>query len=361
MAQRFSSFFECLVVSVLFSSATGCSESSSLDDLRVDVGLKTAALSVCNETVPPDRNVDGIPAYEQCPAAESSAIYSNNGVDTSTTKMGSDWYETQYDNGYQCTEFVVRYMYFKWKVKWLPDEDAGFWCDKQPPADSGIALTMTPVHGDIMVFAPNTCGSDDEGHVGLVDQVNGSKLVVVEENDARRGDVMMSCGKCFLHVVANDGSGGPASAGAAGASGPASGSGAAGSPGAAGASASGAAGASSGTADDGAPNKRPPPPPTAADGAAAPSGGSAGRGAIAPPTATVPMTPSAGRSGSTSSASTSAADGGSAVASSATNSAPAGGCSVACVGGEQNLSLPIALALSLLCGVRLRARRRQHA
>src|SRR5580700_5828697 len=70
-----------------------------------DVGRVSEAIDVCSETVPANRNVDGIPAYAQCSAAANSAIYSDNGVNTSTSSMGSGWVRTQYNSGYQCTEF----------------------------------------------------------------------------------------------------------------------------------------------------------------------------------------------------------------------------------------------------------------
>ena len=60
----------------------------------------TAALSVCDEVVPANRFVDGIPAYAQCTGFENAAIYSNNGVDTSTTSFGADWIRTQASGGY---------------------------------------------------------------------------------------------------------------------------------------------------------------------------------------------------------------------------------------------------------------------
>jgi hypothetical protein len=170
--------------------------------------------------VPANRNIDGIPAYAQCAGSSNSAIYSNNGVDTSTTQMGNDWVRTQWSGGYQCTELAHRYLYFKWQVKWIPNGNAGAWCDSQPPANSGIVQTMTPVHGDIMVLAPGSCGADmTTGHVNVIDVVNGDKLIAVEQNGARRGNYQLSCGKCFLHVVANNGAApsptaGPAAAGA---------------------------------------------------------------------------------------------------------------------------------------------------
>jgi MYXO-CTERM domain-containing protein len=173
------------------------------------VAVTSAALSVCNETVPADRNIDGFPAYEQCDAAANSAIYSNNGIDTATTAMGSDWVRTQWSGGYQCTELAHRYLHFKWQVDWIPNGNAGEWCDETPPANSGLVQTMVPVHGDIMVLAPGSCGAaQGTGHVNVIDIVGpNDKLTAVEQNQAGRNSwYTTSCAKCFLHVVANDGS-----------------------------------------------------------------------------------------------------------------------------------------------------------
>ena len=167
------------------------------------------AVNICNETVPANRNVDGIPAYAQC-TTTNSAIYSNNGVDTSTTSGGTDWVRTQYSGGYQCTELAHRYWYFHWNVTWIPNGNAGTWCDTVPPASSGVVQTTTPVHGDLIVFAPGVCGADaTTGHVAVVDVVvSATTVTIVEENSAGRRNSQQSCAKCFLHVVANTGSGG---------------------------------------------------------------------------------------------------------------------------------------------------------
>jgi surface antigen len=172
----------------------------------------TSALSPCDEMVPENRYIDGIPAYAQCPAIEMGAIFSNNGVDTSATKIASDWVRTQYSGGYQCTELAHRYLHFVWDVRWTPNGNAGAWCDTQPPANSGMVQTTTPMHGDLIVFAPGSCGAaQGTGHVAVVDTVDmaAGKLVAVEQNRARRGSYNISCAKCYLHVVANDGTKAP--------------------------------------------------------------------------------------------------------------------------------------------------------
>jgi hypothetical protein len=203
-------------VLLLVGSLSACAVERASD--AESVSVVSAALSACDETVPANRNVDGIPAYAQCAASMNSAIYSNNGVDTSLTQTGSDWVRTQYSGGYQCTEFAHRYLYFKWQVKWIPNGNAGTWCDTVPPSTSGLVQATTPVHGDLMVLAPGSCGADNvAGHVNVIDVV-GTQLTAVEQNGARRGNYQASCAKCFLHVVANDGmsSGAGGTAGSAG-------------------------------------------------------------------------------------------------------------------------------------------------
>jgi hypothetical protein len=188
-------------------------------DDRSGVEDVTSALSVCDEVVPANRFVDGIPAYAQCPGFETASIYSNNGVDTSATSLGADWIRTQGSGGYQCTELAHRYLHFRWNVtSWLPRGNAGTWCDTQPTAASGVVQTTVPVHGDLIVFAPGACGADAvTGHVAVIDVVDDARaqVTVVEENRAGRRNTAQSCASCYLHVVANDGSSGAAGAGGA--------------------------------------------------------------------------------------------------------------------------------------------------
>jgi MYXO-CTERM domain-containing protein len=163
------------------------------------------AANVCDETPPADRQVDGIPAYAQCDASRDASIYSNNGVDTATAAAGSDWIRTQSSGGYQCTEFAKRYLRFRWGLTSTPRGNAGTWCDGTIPA--GLVSTTTPVHGDVLVFPPGSCGaSSTTGHVAVVDIVNGDGTVwIVEQNGAKRRRCAITCAKCFLHVAANDG------------------------------------------------------------------------------------------------------------------------------------------------------------
>ena len=168
------------------------------------LGEITQALNVCNETVPAERFVDGLPAYKQCDST-NAAIWSNNGIDTSATSQGADWVLTQYSGGYQCTEWAWRYMHFKWNVDYRSG-NAGSWCDGKLPA--GLTKSTVPVHGDLIVFAPGSCGADSTtGHIAVVDVVNtaASSVTLVEQNNAGRRNSKISCALCFLHAVANDG------------------------------------------------------------------------------------------------------------------------------------------------------------
>jgi MYXO-CTERM domain-containing protein len=212
-------------------------------------------MDVCGETVPSDRYVDGLPAYAQCDATTGS-IWSNNGIDTATSSLGDDWLRTQQGGGYQCTEWAWRYMHFRWNVDYRHG-DAREWCDGTLP--STLVQSTTPVHGDLIVFDGGVCGADsDTGHIAVIDTVDAAKakVTIVEENRAGRRSSDQSCGLCFLHAVANDGS-------------------AAGAPGAAGAGGMSAAGGASGMSNGGTGGK------SAGAGGATDPGGASGRGARA--------------------------------------------------------------------------------
>ncbi len=182
-----------LVVWASFASAMG-------------LAAPAAAGNICNETVPANRVIDGIPAYQQCTDSTSSAIYSNNGVDTATSSGGTGWVRTQGSGGYQCTELAHRYLYFRWNVTSVPNGNAGVWCDGTIP--NGLVKTTVPVHGDIIVFAPGSCGADSTtGHVAVVDVVGSNGTVTfVEQNRANRRSCAINTAACFLHATANDGS-----------------------------------------------------------------------------------------------------------------------------------------------------------
>src|SRR5262249_9654388 len=139
------------------------------------------------------------------------------------SSLGADWIRTQYSGGYQCTELGHRYWRFVWNVSWLPNGNAGEWCNTTPPSNSGVVQTSTPVHGDFIVLAPGVCGAGQTtGHVAIVDTVDAAKaqVSVVQQNYASRGTLAQSCAKCYLHVVANTaGAGGGPSSGTGGAGG----------------------------------------------------------------------------------------------------------------------------------------------
>ena len=172
------------------------------------LGEARQALNACNETVPALRAVDGFPAYAQCSGVEDGAIWSNNGIDTAASSQGAGWVKTQYSGGYQCTELARRYNMFRWGIDYQHG-NAGEWCDGALP--STLVLATSPAHGDLIVFAPGSCGADaTTGHIAIVDTVDtaGGKVTIVEQNQAGRRSTAQSCAKCFLHAVANDGSAG---------------------------------------------------------------------------------------------------------------------------------------------------------
>jgi surface antigen len=222
--------------------------SAPLFAFLVSMGRTSAAANICNETVPANRYVDGLPAYAQCADSTNAAIWSNNGIDTSTASGGAGWVRTQGTGGYQCTEWTRRYLLFRWKIDYQGG-NGGEWCDGNLP--STLVKTTTPMHGDLMVFAPGACGAAAvTGHIAVVDTVNtaAATVTMVEENSASRRSCAIGTATCFLHAVANDGStadaGAPDSAtpeaGTGGAAGRDGGGGAAGTAGASGAGAGGA-------------------------------------------------------------------------------------------------------------------------
>ena len=209
-----------------------------------EVGVVRQEVNACNETVPAMRAVDGFPAYAQCAGIENGAIWSNNGIDTASSSQGQGWVRTQGSGGYQCTEFARRYFMFRWGIDYQHG-NAGEWCDGTLP--STLTIAEKPTHGDLIVFAPGSCGADaTTGHVAVVDTVDmaGGKVTVVEQNQASRRSTQQSCAACFLHAVKNDGSAGGSGAGGAAAGGAAAGGAAAGGA-AAGGTASGTAGTAS--------------------------------------------------------------------------------------------------------------------
>ncbi|MES1183628.1 MAG: CHAP domain-containing protein [Myxococcales bacterium] len=238
------------------------------------LGIAREAVNACAETVPANRAVDGFPAYAQCATIQDGAIWSNNGIDTAASSQGAGWVRTQNSGGYQCTEFARRYFMFHWGIDYQHG-NAGEWCDGTLP--STLTLATSPTHGDLIVFAPGSCGADaTTGHVAVVDTVDaaGAKVTIVEQNQASRRSTQQSCAKCFIHAVKNDGSAGSGSGGS--------------SSGGAGAGGSATGGSSSaGTSTGG----------SAAGGAASSAGASSGGSGLG---GTSPSDPGLGTAGSTS-------------------------------------------------------------
>jgi hypothetical protein len=173
-------------------------------DTAVDLA---GASNICNEIVPDDHVIDGIPAYDihRCAAGSTSAVWSDDGVNTSASKMAG-WFQTVGGAGYQCTEFAHRYLYFKWGIACSPWGRAFDLCSKDLPA--GVEAkpnTTPPVHGDLFIFGADTCGAGSDGHVAVVDTVNttDSTCEFVDQNGLGRGGRELSCALCFLHVPAN--------------------------------------------------------------------------------------------------------------------------------------------------------------
>jgi hypothetical protein len=157
--------------------------------------------------------IDGIAAYAMCDAALTGNVWSDNGTATAAMSDGAGWVETETgvvgssgNGGYQCTELATRYFYFKFGVcPWISSA-AKDMCNGPFPA--GVAITATPVHGDLAVFPPGCDGADaTTGHGAVVDQVTATAVSVVQEHSgtAGTGTYARSCLSCFLHATANSG------------------------------------------------------------------------------------------------------------------------------------------------------------
>lgn len=166
---------------------------------REDVGQSNDAVDyICSESAA--ATLDGIPAYAYC---GNFNVWSNNGADTKSASGGTGWVQTEGGYGYQCVEYAVRYEHFKfgvatgWGISY-----AYQMCNTHP---SGIAKATTPVHGDLMIFAPGSCGADGTaGHVAVVDVVNSTTVKVVQENTAGSYTYNQSCASCWLHAASNN-------------------------------------------------------------------------------------------------------------------------------------------------------------
>jgi MYXO-CTERM domain-containing protein len=165
-----------------------------------DVGQSNDAVDyICKENA--SATLDGIPAYAYC---GNFNVWSNNGVDTKSASGGTGWVQTEGGYGYQCVEYAVRYEHFKfgvgtgWGISY-----AYQMCNTHP---SSMSKVSTPMHGDLMIFAPGSCGSDKTaGHVAVVDTVGSTSVKTVQENTAGSYTYNKSCASCWLHAANNTG------------------------------------------------------------------------------------------------------------------------------------------------------------
>ncbi len=184
----------CSLVAVATVTVVGCSSSQE------NVGQSNDAVDyICSESA--SATLDGIPAYAYC---GNFNVWSNNGADTKSTSGGTGWVQTEGGYGYQCVEYAVRYEHFKfgvgtgWGISY-----AYQMCNTHP---SGISTASTPMHGDLMIFAPGSCGADGTaGHVAVVDTVGSTTVKVVQENTAGSYTYNKSCASCWLHAANNGG------------------------------------------------------------------------------------------------------------------------------------------------------------
>jgi len=178
---------------------------------KEDVGQSNDAVDyICNQSAA--ATLDGIPAYKYCGNFD---VWSNNGADTKSASGGTGWVKTEGGYGYQCVEYAVRYEHFKFGVAtgW-GNAYAYQMCGNHP---TSMSKATTPVHGDLMVFAPGSCGADaTAGHVAVVDVVNSTSVKVVQENTAGSFTFNKSCASCWLHAASNTPSNDPCAAAADG-------------------------------------------------------------------------------------------------------------------------------------------------
>jgi hypothetical protein len=185
----------CSLAAAAAVAAMACSSAPE------DVGRSNAPVDyICNESA--SATLDSIPAYAYC---GNFNVWSNNGVDTKSSSGGTGWVQTEGGYGYQCVEYAIRYEHFKFGV-------AAGWgiayayqmCNTHPTSMSKVS---TPVHGDLIIFAPGSCGADSTaGHVAVVDTVGSTTVGVVQENFAGKYTYNKTCASCWLHAANNNGS-----------------------------------------------------------------------------------------------------------------------------------------------------------
>jgi hypothetical protein len=178
--------------SILVASA--CSSSDPRREDAVTSG--DTGDSICKEAA--TAWLDGYPAYPWC---RDHDVWTDDGINTRETG-GNGWVQTEGGYGYQCTEWAVRYFYFKWQVPrpWY----VGVAKDMCGGLPAGVTTTRNPVHGDLAVFVAG-CGKADpkNGHVGAIDTVDASTISIIQQNPAGRVQWSKSCVACYLHADAN--------------------------------------------------------------------------------------------------------------------------------------------------------------
>jgi hypothetical protein len=177
----------------------GCSAAPVSDEANEATGTsEDAVTSACGHGSL--ASIDGIPAYGYC---GNFNVYSDDGVHTRKTPA-TGWVRTEGGYGYQCVELAERYMHFQWDVPvgW----GGAFAKDMCADHPSDVSRTSDPVHGDLMVLAPNKCGIHGAGHVAVVNELaSGSRVKVVQQNEyPANGEFNRDCALCFLHASANN-------------------------------------------------------------------------------------------------------------------------------------------------------------
>ncbi|MEE2751881.1 MAG: CHAP domain-containing protein, partial [Myxococcota bacterium] len=183
-------------------SDTSIGDTDSGDEEPLPVGD-----NICDQRVPRDHHIGGIPAYEQCDESREANIWTNDGLNTSTERQGPGWILTQTgvqeggSGGYQCTELAIRYLRYARGVTDWPVGKALNWCEGTP---SQLEKPATPIHGDIVVYHPGSCGaSTTTGHVAVVDVVDDAAQTfeALNQNSFGRKECSFSDANCFLRPV----------------------------------------------------------------------------------------------------------------------------------------------------------------
>jgi len=246
------SFFSALALMVLFSAypfitsaqtspCNGTPAPSGKSGWVPNVSTKSACLLAghSDSTMRAWGAEDGIVAFYNsspgnCPFGDTACCSDGaEYVNLYSTKSGQSTAPTgtfMGPFGYQCTEFARRYFFGVYGII-VPPANAVNMCDTVPP-QSVVHMAGTgyiPVHGDLMIFPANIpyapianggCGFGDggAGHVAVVDSVQGTNAMVVEQNVEgftypRKAPMSTNCARCFIHAKSAPSSGGGNSAG----------------------------------------------------------------------------------------------------------------------------------------------------